>query len=312
MEQLNGTMAKFREISIEEVVPLLIREGAHTIWVPIGHCPAGRGYNEALRDLKYPLSKRLKPVNYDRTIAGRVQRYFQPVEDWILSNIKKNDFESRLDCFALNEVSNFLYLFKMGIDKQAQVGLDIQMVSEDLMRLAGKLTDIEARIRLEQVAGIINLYEKSSVSTLTYTARTPGISMIERIEDLLDEGEIVEMSKRRHSLGVPRINTELHIAWLKTKLRYRKLLRKRKYRRFLRFSKEIIRYISKHTGREIPKFEVPFFDEDSYRPPVVDVEGFLANDLKKKHRKHVTPIRGFVMWLIEDLPSWVTGRHNND
>lgn len=288
-----GRRRQLMDIGLEEIAPLLVRESAYKIVIPLHSCGWTKEYINYLRNLKYPLNKHIKPVDYSGSLASRIKRYLQPVEDWLLARFN-TEADGLSDCWALNDIAYFLYLFKIGVDEQAQVDMHVPEVLDAMKQLTEKITDLEARIRLEQVAGIINLYEESSIYTFTYVPEIDSVSMNDRIDDLLDEAEMVEISKTRHSLGVPRINTELRLAWLRTKLWYRSVLQKREYRKFLDLSSEIIRYISKYMGKEIPKLDIAFFDTYSYRPPLIDLKPILVKGLSEKYQKPIGSWRGLV------------------
>lgn len=291
------------------IVPLLVRESAHTIFIPAHASGWSKEYIDYLRRLKGPLGRRVKLIDYNGAIALKTKRYLQPVEDWVLSDIKHPrptiGINHPRECevyFGLNEVAYFLYLLNIGIHEQAEISVNIPKTVRKLRYFATQVTDLEGRLRIEQLAGLANLYEKSSICAFGYEPKLADFSMLDRIEDLLDEAEIVEISRKRYSLGMPRIDTSLQLAWLKSKLWYRKIMRKRKYKKFLRLSKEIINYIPKLLGKEIPGLEIPFFDKESYRPPCVDVNAFLVTKLQKQFRKPlvVRNYRGTINWVEED------------
>jgi len=129
--------------------------------------------------------------------------------------------------------------------------------------------------------------------------------MIDRINDLLDEAELIKISKKRHSLGIPQISTELRLRWLKTKSWYRKTLRKRKFGRLLRLSNETISYIAGFPGKEIQNLMTPLLDWHSYRPPLVDIQPYLSRNFPRKRSEELTRVATLVPWLRKDLREYV-------
>jgi hypothetical protein len=297
-----------RQILPEETIPLLIREGAQTIVIPKeleldwGH------YYASLKKVS-SLTKRVQPINLDKTLVSRIRTYFQPVIDWILCEAKTNEKDSWVAgahaAFSLSEVAKFLYMFKTGVDYESQVDVDPLFVGKMLAYLTNRIEDLEVRIRLEQVAGILNLYERSSICTFTYTEKVHGVSMIDRIDDILDEAELRAVSKMRHSLGIPQIRTELRLTWLKTKSWYRTTLRKRKFGRLLRLSSETVSCISSFPGKKIQDMATPFFDGLSYRPPLVDLHSYVRGQILKERRENINSVFCLVPFLHEDLREYV-------
>lgn len=113
------------------------------------------------------------------------------------------------------------------------------------------------------------------MDTLTLTPHIAEPSVYQRINDLLDDSEIIELSKERHLLGFP---SKAKIAMINIKRRVRNITKNRKYSELVAVTTDLIQIIGSSANIKAPLQSayriLGSLQISSYNPPIVDLELF--------------------------------------
>jgi len=252
----------------------LVRTAANRIFVPYHKPLFGSPIEEVIKQYPPSLVARIEIVDRDGAIYERVSNYLRPIYE----EVKDTPY-----ILAYNNISDFLY--KLTIASKLQAEADVSMLSfigfstNDLRK---NVKDEEARFRLDQLYGVYSIYQK--LDRIDVLTMLPGVSIpsiYDRINELLNEAEIIELSKDRYLLGIP---SKAKIALQRIKLGISNISRNKKYKSYIGAASDLIQIAGASHGVPIPSksvYEVlKNIQASPYNPPLIDLDYFRVRVCK--------------------------------
>ena len=270
----------------------LLRASAQKIYISSNVPASFPNVEEIVRQYPAGLASRIEIVDKDGKIFNRVRRFLQPIYDEISSTQHEKESGYPLA---------FDFLYKLAIASQFQAEADIHTLARmgyHIDRLKRIVKDDEAKFRLDEIYGIYYLYQKpEEIDTLTMLPDVRETAVHQRVLDLLDEAEFMELSRQRYLLGLP---SKARIAMMKIRKRIKEILVDKKYSQKIAATQDMIHLLSSYTGYQIPLPNVSeilaSFNVYSYNPPLVDLDYFRFSIAKKWHDR----IMGILLPLHPD------------
>jgi len=270
------------EPALGPLAATLVRTAAHKILVP--HCtplPHCHRIEEEVKRYPPSLRNRIEIVDKNREIFNRVSMYLKPIWDEI-SNLPCPQRPVRPFCCA----SDFLYKVFLASKLSAEADVsEARSIAACVEVLRDNVEDEEAQFRLDTLQGINSIYRKGEkIQSLTIIPEVTVPSLYDRISDLLDEAEIVELSRSRYLLGIP---DKVKIGAIEIRNWVRKALANEKHNYFIKVATDIIHMAGKYTGVLIPSenaYEIlksiHVSPSRGYNPPMIDLDPFRAKICK--------------------------------
>lgn len=252
----------------------LVRSAAHKIYIP-RFVPSGfPEVEEILKQCPASLAQRIEVVDKGARILNKVNKYFKPIYEEIGGNEEGKRFRLEGLC---GDAQDFLY--KMALASKLEAEADINelfRIDEILDELKENVKGDEAKFRLDQLYGIHRIYNRPwKIETFTLRPQINVPSIYERVNDLLETAELIELSRSRYFLGIP-AKVKIAIAMIR---RYvRKILANREYSKRLKAATDFIQAAGSLAGISIPSTNA--FESlrsilmSSYNPPLTDLTYF--------------------------------------
>jgi len=251
----------------------LVRTAAHKILIPANMTPGifpDTFIEKTIEECPPSLASRIEVVDKNRGIYSKVMKYLQPVRE----EIKEDDTVIR---GAYAYVSDFLYKLVIASKLHAEADIhELMFVGSYIDLLKQNVKNAEAKFRLDQLFGIYYSYQKpEKIDTLTPCLNARNISIHQRVLGLLDEVEIIELSKNRYLLGIP---SKAKIAIKKIKKGVSELLANKKYSGQIAAATDLIQILCSSKGVSIPSTNVyellKSVQMSPYNPPLIDLDYF--------------------------------------
>lgn len=253
----------------------LVRTAAYKLYLTMPEVSGSEKLKKAVKSVPPSLAHKIEIADKKRAIYNKVLTYLKPVYDELLTKDSKMSTDA-----TIGPIFDFLYKLAIASKLQAEADIaSIEYVGPVLDRLRRKIKDDEASFRLDELHGIYYIYQKPmSIDALTIYPGSSGCSISQRVMDLLDDAEIVELSRNRHLLGFP---SKVKIAMKNIKKWTAKILTKRKTKSQLSAATDLIQTVSSSAGVEIPLAEtleiIKSIQMSPYSPPIINLNQFREN-----------------------------------
>lgn len=130
----------------------------------------------------------------------------------------------------------------------------------------------EAKARLDALQGIWSVYcNPKKLDAFTLVPKVVNSSVQNRVFELLDDAEMIELSRSRHLLGVPGMARS---ALINTKRRVRNVLENRKYFGYIKAATDLVRVASVSLGIPLTLPDPSLLEgiiSKGYNPPLIDL-----------------------------------------
>jgi len=291
--------------NLEKVSSLLLQECATEVFIV--------PYNDTEKELvrkeldQFPptFKNRVKMGDENFSIKRTVEKYLEPTYE--IGTTMRNGQKSNQSPYSDPYLETAIRVLALGCKKNAEV--DIPMMDSILNRLNWAKTNCinsEGKARIDNLLGLFKCYTKSpnddGFQVNPNEFQSSKISS--RLDELLAEPDIQELSKLRYSFGIPSklrmlsdLKTDLH-------LKAKKLLQNSKFTKLLSHSPQIISLALTHGTVSVPAISIPEWEK--YNPPIVDLI-----DIRKKLLAQI-PNLGFCMFLMGDMPLMPTPQAGQD
>lgn len=255
----------------------LLSASAHKIIIPTAKRVRAREIEHIIKTYPPSLAQRIQLVDENGAICKKIFTFLEPVSQQIDFS-RRNDRQRRLpilNCWeALSLVANFLYKLAIASKYQAEADVsELQHLDDHLLLLESYVENEEAKFRLEQIHGIYNLYEKPKEIDALAFAPNNKIPIYHRVNDLLDDAKIVELSENRFLLGIP---SKVTIAILRIRKNVREILAKKKYINELSAAQQLVRIARPpdHVSVVLDSMRelIGSFQASTYNPPLVNLD----------------------------------------
>ncbi|MCJ7631292.1 hypothetical protein MUP77_02655 [Candidatus Bathyarchaeota archaeon] len=275
------------------------------------------------------LVQRIEVVDEDRKTINRVKRYLKPIWDEVGYNSSgSNNVDAYLSktrqigihtytmrrerCYLFAE--DFLYKLALASRYRAMADIHDSISLGLIMRsLGGELLDEESKFRLDQLIGLYNIYGKpQTIDALTMLPKVNSPAISERVDDLLQSAEIIELSRDRHLLGIP---SKIKIAMKRIRKRVKRILRDERLSKELSAATDLIQIIGANAsllkmGASLPSGEVcrilNALQKSEYNPPLINLDRFrmqIAKEvaLPKRYPMYVIPYGNSLLTFYEPV-----------
>lgn len=260
----------------------LVRTAAQQILIPANSTNAifpDSMIEKAIKKCPPSLASKIKVVDKDRGTCNRVRKYLHP----ILDGIKEDNPDVR-GAYAF--VFDFLYKMVIACKFQAEADIhQLRFVGNYIDLLKQTLEDEEAKFRLDQLFGIYNSYRKlEKIDTLALLLPSRNICINQKVNDLLDDAEILELSKNRYLLGIP---GSAKIAIKRIRKGIREILANKKYSRQIAAATDLIQIVGSSTIGPIPSADIQevlrSIQLSPYSPPLIDMDYYRFMIVRETH-----------------------------
>ena len=260
----------------------LVRTAAQKILIPANITPgifSNTFIEKTIEKCPPSLVSRIEVVDKNRGIYNKVTRYLQPVSE----EIEEDDIVLR---GAYAYVFDFLYKLVIASKLHAEADVhQLLFVGSYIDTLKQNFKDAEAKFRLDQLLGIYYSYQKpEKIDTLTPCLDARNIRIRQRVLGLLDEVEILELSKNRYLLGIP---SKAKVAMKKIKKGVREILANKEYSGQIVAATDLIQILGSSKGVPIPSTNVyellKSIQMPPYNPPLIDLDYFRFRIARETH-----------------------------
>ncbi len=265
--------AKGRETwkpGIELLASLLTRTAAYKIYVPKVQSAKFPRIEEVIKRCPPSLADRISIVDKDETLFNRARKFLAPVYE------ESEDNSLVLLC---DHVLDFLY--KVHIASKLHAEADISsapFVGNMISLLRENMKSEEAKFRLDQLCGIYCIYQKpEKMDTIAILPQPSEPFIYQRINDLLDSAEIIELSKTRYYLGIP---SKAKAAVIRIRKHVRRILEDKRYSGQIGAATDLVQTAGSLGGFSVPTRQMYEILKNiqmvSYSPPIIDLDFFRA------------------------------------
>lgn len=233
---------------------------------------------EKLSELPSTLQKRIVIVDKHMYELNKVIRFFDPIFDAIG---EADDENAKFNLLLL--AGDFYRIYISTKHKStASISGPLELMNLGINHIIQCVEGFEeAEARMIEIKGLLNLYDETRIKSISMF-QDVGISFSKRINEILNDSEIMENSKNRHLLGIPSKckNAFVHLKNFKSKV-----VERPEYSNILKRGEQIINvgFRASQIPISIPKLGVNFSD---FIPPLFDItvggEGILNIDTNKK------------------------------
>ena len=243
----------------------LVRSAAHKLYIP-DHTPRyGPSIEESIKQYPPILANKIKCVDRDKKIYNKVFLFLRPVYEEVSGTPL---------ILVYNSVFDFLYKLSLASDLQAWADVSQALILGSFIDLLkNNIENEEAKFKLDELYGIFSLYKTERLETLTLFPKVTIPSIYQRISDLLNEAEIVELSKNRYLLGIP---SKVKVALIKIKKWKRNVLTDGKYMNYIKAAMDLIQIATDSIGLSVPVKTASKLLSDllisKYNPPIIDLD----------------------------------------
>lgn len=258
----------------------LVRAAAHKIYIPYDRPRFGPPIEETIKQYPPSLAGKIEIVDKDKELYNKVSTYLRPIRE----EVKETPL-----ILAYNSVSDFLYKLVLACEFQAEADVsEAIFVGSTIDALRDNIKDEEARSRLDGLYGVYSLYQKpEKIDALTILPEVPIPSIYQRISDLLDDAEIIELSKNRYFLGFP---SKAKAALIRIQRWGRNVLMNRKYMNYIKATTDLIQVASTSAGLPVPSGSMPEILRNilasPYNPPLIDLDYFRVKICRSVSPSH--------------------------
>ena len=261
------TRIRFRP-GLDLLAGTLVRNGAHKILIPYVDSTIGTPFEDVIAQLPTSLKNRIRVVDRKHHTRRRVLEYLRPIQE-----------EMARPVVPLTLLGLFEFLYKLALACEHHAEADIEMMHNLRWAISspqreGRVKDAESKARLDQLLGLLNLYDKPvRIPSFRLTADFAEPSIPERIGDFLDEAEIQKYSEDRYLLGVP---GKAKSAYLRLKKWGKRKVSRLGYSFIAKLSYELVKLVSQKIP-DIPLSAIPDLaplSKMAYVPPIIDLTGF--------------------------------------
>ena len=232
---------------------------------------------KALKSCPPTIASKIEIVDKDKTLCNKVKKYFNPVF-W---EVPEDASETRE---AYSYVFDFLYKLALASQFHAEADIhSLSLIESKIDKLRNDVNDDEAKARLDQLSGIYCLYQKPMrINTLMLCPTKTNSFISKRVSSLLEEAEIIELSKDRYLLGIP---SKTKIAMKKIKKRVATVLENPRYSGQLNAATDLIKTVSSSSGISMTTVDVyeilKNLQISSYSPPLINLDTFRYKIMRK-------------------------------
>lgn len=297
------------EPALDLLVASLVRTAAHKIFVPSNLPSNFPKIEETIKQYPPSLTNKIEVVDRDKKIYRRVSRFLEPVY---------RETKETSSTIQYNFVFDFLYKLVIAsklqaeadIHQVAQIGHYINMLKEDV-------EDKEAKIRLDELYGIYYIYQApKKIDAITLLPKVSHPSIYQRVTNLIDNAEIIELSRNRYFLGIP---SKAKIAMIKIRRCIGKILANRRYANQITAATDLIQTVVSTPEVSIPlksAYEIlKNIQISPYNPPLIDLSYFRFKIAKRfdKNMNVILPLgRGTTESISEDYYRKLASKYGTD
>ena len=252
---------------LDLLVGTLVRSGAYKVFIPYIKPRFGPPLDEVIREYPPSLRNRIEIIDRKGENYNRVKIYLKPIHE----EIKETSL-----IFSYNAFFDFFYKLVLASKYEAEADVSqAKLIGYFIQSAREQIKNKEAKSRLDQLEGLYSSYSKPlKIDTFTLFPKSIKPSIFERIADFLNEAEIIELSKRRHLLGIP---GKAKVDLIKIRKYFKRLLLKREYKGIIHSATELIQILGLAGGVKIPNIDyfVEYFKDlysGQYNPPLVDLD----------------------------------------
>jgi len=258
----------------------LVRAAAHKLYIPYNAPRFGPSIEEAMKEYPRSLANKIATIDKDQKIYNKVSLFLKPIYE----EAKETPL-----IFAYNGVQDFLYKLALASTLQAEADVSQSMfLGHFIDMLRDNVQDGEAKFRLDQLYGVFHIYQApEKIDTLTMSPKIPIPSIYQRISDLLEEAEIIELSRDRYLLGIP---SKAKTALINIKKWKRTVLANRKYKNYVGVAADLIQIAGDSVGVSVPVTDLSEnlmnLLTSTYNPPLIDLDYFRVRICKAVSPNH--------------------------
>jgi len=244
----------------------LVRTSARRIIVPHVTPRVGDSLEKVVADMPRILANRIKIVDKNNVIRNRVKRYLGPVYEQL---------DSKYPDIAANYAFNFTYKIAIASKYKAEVDLPMFYANAVMLGWLASRLKGEAKARIDELIGLWNLYETpTSINVPSIKAGFAEPSIYVRINDLLDEADMIHYSQQRFLLGIG--SKSMHaITYLKKW--GRDFIAGGKANKLFEVARDVVSLSTSSTGQPVTLPNISNLlsgYNPEYNPPVIDLDGY--------------------------------------
>ena len=187
---------------LELYIRRMLEACAHSVRVPA----YGGAMWASPRRLKSPLcassKRRLKFVDRRHSVWTAIYHYLHPVSQEIAETSSQNQIRRPFKISVLEDVAWGLYMLALATRDHCDVRLDPKTVILSIDCIADGPLSSESRTRLSTIRGIFGLFSHVWDVPGFRCIALPGVTLRDRIDDIMEDAYFLEASRLRRFLGV--------------------------------------------------------------------------------------------------------------
>ncbi len=281
-------------INLEILSSLLIQECSTEIHIV--------PFNQEEKDLvrteleKLPafFQNRIKIGDQDFSIKNKLEKFLEPTFE--IGNVKQSGEGQKKSPYSDAYLTTALRVLQLACKINAEADIPFMSTINNRLQWSKKICiNSEGQARLDSLIGIFNCYETSSNASFRVNpVDYKSLKISQRLDELLVEPDLQELSEVRYSLGIPAMLKKLpeikKVLFQKSK----KLMQNNKFTKILSHSPQVTALAV--SGGTVPVPAIPIPDWEKYNPPIVDLI-----EIRKKILEEI-PNLGSHIFLMADSP----------
>lgn len=247
-----------------------------------------------LHELPESTRSRIEPIDTRRRIYKSVKSLFLPIFQDAVALRKYSPprwhskdrspwgpHNSRISGSPLVRLARETYLLALAAEHSAQVDLAVNEYKRLLSEVESWNLGNESMTRISLLRGLLAPYTEVAIDCYRLAPEYDGLSVGDRLRELMADAKIQDLSHERHLLGIP-----TKAAQVRRRLRtlIREIVSRHKYRNFLTATQEVATVATQ--GNPVTA-ALGFLTADTgYSPPLISLEAykFPANQYREYDR----------------------------
>jgi len=280
--------------NLEMLSSLLIQQAATEIFVVPYNEKEQQQLKSELSSLPEFVKRRVKQGDEDFQILKDVKKYLEPVYDipFSVTKVSENGKGSYFDPY----LESSLRLLALACKKNSEVDIpEFGTINNRLKWLKQNCQSSEGKFRVDNLIGLFGCYSSSSNAGFKVNpSEYKKMKISERLDELLTETDLQELSKTRHQFGIPASLKKVSELKSVLHLKAKKLIQNEKFSKLLGHTPQITSLALSGGTVTVPAISIPEWER--YNPPIVEL-----TDIRKKLLEEI-PDLGNHIFLMADSP----------
>jgi hypothetical protein len=257
--------------NLQMISSLLIQESATEIFIIPYDEQEKEQVSKELDGFPAFFRNRVKIGDENFSIKTEIQKYLEPTYQIGTVGNSRNNSDKGEATYSDPYLETAIRILAIACKKNAEADIPLMKGLKNRLSWAKQnCNDGEGKARLDNLIGLFNCYDISSNAGFHVNYNNPNAKMISsRLDELLAESDIQELSEIKYSFGIPAKLKALSDLKTLLHLKSKKLYENRKFRDLLSNVPQVTALAASQGTFSLPYIPLP--DWERYNPPIVDL-----------------------------------------